>query len=172
MSCSAAWWTRPYRSWSPPRLPDGEQDAASRDEHVEDAVQHVSWAAGCRVWSGRRPAARKAHRRPPQVSPEWVRKASSAILLERARDQGQRTGMSMPHTSATCRVTPPTAWKAQLPFSDGWETITARHGRAAARGRTAPILSPNSCLAKFEGGAGLLFTGRRTFTRYGMIVAT
>ena len=79
-----------------------------------------------------------------------MRKVSSAILLERARDKGQRTGMSMPHTSAACRVTPPTAWKAQLPFSDGWETITARHGRAAARGQTAPILSPNSCLAKFE----------------------
>ena len=68
-----------------------------------------------------------------------MRKASSAILLERARDQGQRTGVSMPRTSAACRATLSTAWKSQLPFSDGWETITARHGRAAARGRKRPF---------------------------------
>ena len=70
---------------------------------------------------------------------EWVRKVSSAILLERARDQGQRTGVSMLRTSAACLVTPPTAWKSQPPFTDGWQATTARHGRAAARGRKAPI---------------------------------
>ena len=73
------------------------------------------------------------------MSPEWVRKASSAILLERARAQGQRTGVSMLRTSAACQATPPTAWKSQLPLTDGWEATTARHGRAAARGRKAPI---------------------------------
>ena len=47
----------------------GERDAASRSEHVEDAVPHVSRAAGWRDWTGRRPAARETHRRPPQMSP-------------------------------------------------------------------------------------------------------
>ena len=69
LSCSTACWTRPHRSWPPPRLPDGERDAASQGEHVEDAVPHLSRAAGCRDWTGRRPAARETHRRPPQMSP-------------------------------------------------------------------------------------------------------
>ena len=55
-----------------------------------------------------------------------MREASSAILLERARDQGQRTGVSMLRTSAARRAsTPPTAWKldvaAPIAFSDGLE---------------------------------------------------
>ena len=48
---------------------DGERDAASQGEHVEDAVPHLSRAAGCRDWTARRPAACETHRRPPQMSP-------------------------------------------------------------------------------------------------------